>query len=275
MIFETDLKRRPKTSSRAKGRLPDGSVLTVIGKQRGDFQLVEVVLEDGSKLEGWVNMNAIEPLENSAKTKTKTRAFDNRPAKRIVIPPDEGLLLRREPSFYFGVQLGGNFAIIQPAQTITENSYLGVGFLGGGFIGFYLDNNIPLRFEVNYLQFAGTDPNDVTGSQGGLNKLNYGFLEIAVVPAILVGDFELFGGIGYALGLGIASDPQNFSPNPGEELNSPADLSSLSGHVGAAYTFSLSRDILMSLKGRYTIHFKTSPILFMGFAGLVSFQLRG
>ncbi|MCB0405390.1 MAG: outer membrane beta-barrel protein [Bdellovibrionales bacterium] len=278
VIFETDLRQRPKEDSRVKGRLPDGSVVILVGKQRGDYQMVEVELEDGTSLDGWVNMNALQRMGGTgapggAPDPQKPR---RRSRTRMVLPEDESLLLRRKPSFFFGVNLGGNFAVIQPAQPVNPGTYTGVGFIAGGYAGFYLQDNVPLRLEVNYLQMNGSDPNIASTADPSLaDSLNYGFLEFAVVPALTFNTLEVFAGLGFALGISIGDTPNGFQPNPGEEINAASDISSLSAQVGAGVTFDLNRDTQMAVRGRYTIHIDTSPILFMGFGVVASLQLRG
>ncbi|MEZ4752124.1 MAG: SH3 domain-containing protein [Bdellovibrionota bacterium] len=277
VIFETDLRQRPTADSRVKGRLPDGSIVIVIGKQRGDYQMVEVELEDGSALDGWVNMNALQLLGGAGKRGDADAEKPRRRSRsRMVLPQDESLLLRRKPSFFFGVNVGGNFAIIQPAQPVNPGTYTGLGLLAGAYAGFYLQDNIPVRIELNYLQMNGLDPNIASAADSTLaDFLTYGFMEVAIVPALTFSTLEIFAGIGFALGISIGDTPNGFQPNPGEEITAASDLSSLSGQVGAGVSFELNRDTQMAIRGRYTIHIDTSPILFMGFGVVASLQLRG
>lgn len=239
--------------------------------------MVEVELEDGSSLDGWVNMNALQIVGGRGSRGDADPAKPPRRQRtRAVLPEDESLLLRRKPSFFFGVNLGGNFAIIQPAQPVNPGTYTGIGFLAGGYGGFYLQDNLPVRLEVNYVQMNGSDPNIASAADPTLaDSLSYGFLEFAVVPALTFNQLEIFAGLGFALGISIGDTPNGFAPNPGEEITASADLSSLTGQVGAGVSFELNRDTQMVLRGRYTIHIDTSPILFMGFGVVAAIQLRG
>ncbi len=263
VLFETELKKQGKANAPAKGRLPEGSLVTIIGSQKADFILVEVELENGKPITGWVNQNTLAPVDPDE------IAPKIRPKQRVRIPDDEAILLRRKPSLFFGAALGGNYAIILPSQLPgSELTYTGVGFLAGAYVGFYLKDNMPLRFELNYTQFNGVAP---VGSSA-TEDLGYGFMEIGVTPGLIVGKFELFAGFQYAMGLSIANDPSNYAGDP---IDTPFALSTLAGQLGVGYTYELNSETNLGVRLRYVLHFQSSSILRHGIGLIATLGLQG
>lgn len=248
MIFEVELRRRPSDQASSQGKLPVNTIVVLVGKSRGDYQLIEVELEDGTMLEGWVNENALQPNDPGLPPAPEPELRPENFKGRVVVPQDEGLLLRRKQSFFFGAQLGGNYGIITPPEP-NNLTYSGIGLLGGAFAGFYASDNFPVRLEINYSQITGGSPDDPA-------LLVFGFLEIAAVGSYRLGALEVFGGAQYNLGISINELPTvNFLPS--EPVSTPADVSSPAVQVGAGYHFKVGKDLDVSARVRYLIHFKS------------------
>jgi len=241
------------------GTLPSGAIVTSKGQQRGTWVLVGVELESGDLVEGWLDRSSVdgdvkelESLNNvDEKKKMSIRTG------RVVIPEDEGLLLRREHTFLYGLHLGGNYGIMQSEQF----DYTGISATGGGYVGIFLTPTIPLRFEVSLTQFKGTSPDDPT-------QLGFNFLDVAVVPAYQIQRFELFAGLQYSFGLGLNEVPSGIT------LNSARDVSSVGFQAGAGYRAPIGGADFV-VRARYTGLFISNPFTFQGISLLLGLEFRG
>lgn len=260
------MRRRPNDQASSIGKLPVGSIVLVVGKSRGDFQLIEVELEDGTVLEGWMNENALQPNDPGLPPAPEPELRPEDFRGKVVVPKDEGLLLRRKQTFFYGAHAGGNYGIIKPPEP-NLLTYTGLGFLGGAFIGIYAADNFPLRFEINYSQIAGGNPDDPAA-------LVFGFMEIAGVGAYRLGDLEVFVGGSLNLGLSINELP-TVGYLPSEPVSVPGDLTSPALQVGAAYHFKAGNNLDLSVRLRYTIHFKTQVFLMQAIGLSLAAQLEG
>lgn len=239
------LYQKPSDKAETLGKLPTGSIVKILERKMGGFVLIQVELEDGN-LTGWVKTDALEKPVNQPQ-----------PSK-ILIPKDEGLLIRRESAFLFGFHLGGSLGFIQ--TDVSTAIYSDPGFIGGGGAGIFLAPRLPLRFEVSYSLVNGT-------ANDNLN-LSFGFLDFSLVPAYQFDSFELFGGFQYSFGLGVKDIPR------GVVLPSAYDLSSVWGQLGAGYRIRLGYFTTVSLRLRYSTSFQRTPFVFnvIGLMTAIEFQ---
>lgn len=247
VILKEDSYLYQKSSDKAAtlGKLPTGSIVKVLERKMGGFVLVEVELEEGN-LTGWVKTDALEKPVNQPQ-----------PSK-ILIPKDEGLLIRREPVFLFGFHLGGSLGFI---QTDVSTAYSGPGFVGGGIAGIFLAPRLPLRFEVSYSLVNGTADDNL--------DLSFGFLDFALIPAYQFDSFELFGGFQYSFGLGVKDIPR------GVVLPSASDLSSVWGQLGAGYRIRLGYFTTVLIRLRYCTSFQRSPFVFNVISLVTAIEFQG
>jgi hypothetical protein len=267
---QVELKRGPSKDAETLGVLP---VNTIAGDQQGktgEYKLISVELADGQLLDGWVPVDSVEPLRR----RRPAEEDDAAPKKKdkIYVPPDEAILLRRNPTFTYGVQAGGNFSMIQ--TSISTGYSNGLGFMGGGYVGFFLDPNIPVRIEGNVLQANGAlDYSAVAGaattSTATTQSYGFNFFEIGIVPALRTGDFEFFAGLTYQFGLGLGFVPTGIT------LNSASDLSSLGIEAGAGYRLKLSNETYLGLRLRYQTNFQRSPFAFNNIGFVVALEFEG
>lgn len=245
---ESDLLEEPEGES--LGSLPVGTQVTAVGEVRANFLQVEVATSEGV-ISGWLER---------AKLTQNSEPIKKRAAKKLFVPSDERLLLKREHTFFYGLQLGGTLGISQ-AQS-NNYYYVGPGLLLGADLGTYIDRNFPIRFEVNYFQINGSTSLDVA-------NLNFGFLELAVVPVYLISPWELFGGFSYAFGLSAGDLPT------GVRLASPSDMSSFWVHGGASYRFSVTDASTWMLRLRYGIAITSTPFVLQTIGLSLAFQIDG
>lgn len=267
VVREVHLKKDPSEDAPSLGRLPRGTILTLKGDRRNGFAEVGVELEQGS-VEGWIRIDAlnrrargedVEEESDSVRIEEEEEDAEPRPRrkKKIAVPQDEGLLLRRDSSFFYGLQAGGNFGILASETT----DYMGPGFMAGAHIGFFLDRNIPLRFEVGYLSLSGTAEDDT--------QISIGFLESSVAFSYFIEQFELFGALSYAYGMNVSNLPTDLLSFEA------ADFSKLFGGGGIGYQFSLGEVTDLTLRARYMISFGQDPVMFQTFALQFYFSFRG
>lgn len=265
-VREVVLKKEPSEDAPSLGRLPKGTILTLKGERRNGFAQVDVELESGTA-DGWVRIDALnrrargEDVDEGSSGKLRIteeeESGETRPRSKIVVPKDEAVLLRRESSFFYGLQAGGNFAIIQSDAT----DYMGIGLVGGAHLGFYLDRAFPARLEVGYLQMAGTSVDDF--------PLNFGFIDTSVSVGYLIDRFELFGSFSYALAVSSSEVPADI------KFGEVSELSSLYGGGGLGYTFPMGEVSDLAIRLRYMLSFLQQPVALQGISLQFYFQLRG
>ena len=152
IVKRTDLRKRPADDSPSLGRIPKGTIVTLTGERQNGFVAVEVELEEGS-IEGWLPKdtlnkaarNELPPVEgDEAAEKLPVRRRSDvepdeedeevliRPRSRMRVPKDEGLLLRRDPLFIYGLQVTGGLSMQVPDYTTEE--YMGPAFGAGAHV---------------------------------------------------------------------------------------------------------------------------------------------
>ena len=278
VLRETDLRVGPSDRSESLGRLPSGTIVLLKGRREAGFWLVEVELEDGA-LEGWLTENSVNrsgtpkvsqpPREASPNSPSNGVSADRdtgrkgqfRPRRKVRVPKDEGLLLRREKSFFYGLHARGNFNIL---ETDTDDFYyLGLGFTVGAHLGFYWIRNLPLRLEAAYTISSGVAAeNDVL--------LQIGFFDLsAQIQYPIINRLELFGGVQYSNGISINDIPTTIN------IAAPADLSSIYLFVGGGYRIPSGDFLDFIIRARYSISFLRAPIGIQSFGVGVSIEFSG
>jgi hypothetical protein len=262
LIEATDLLQRPSNTSRSLGALPKGTILTLTGETRGNYAAVDVELEDG-EVSGWVLLSALaaedDGEEEDASAATRPPPKKTLKLRKGKIPKDESLLLRREPTFYYGGSVGMGYHIIQ-SQFDTE-VYIGMGPHFDGYFGYFVDNDLSVKFLLGMSSPSGTS------SQGVALSMNV--LDIGVFGEMFfLKKMRAFAGLQYSMGIGLGELPATY------RLNSSSDISSLWGVFGGGYTFPLSDVTRLVVRGYYGISFASSPVALqtIGLAASLEFQ---
>jgi len=269
---ETDLRRGPSEDSPILGRLPAGTILSFKGERSGGFVLVEVELEDGTSLEGWVLKDALdkmslgdddeeqETFEQPESAPAPSRIKQEKPKKKkLRIPKDEGILLKREPSFAYGARAGGSYSLI---DVDNGNRYTGLGLFGGAHAGMFVNEKFPIFLEANFFQANGTADDNL--------NLAFNFFELGVEPLYLITPYlEVFAGLSYAFGLGLADIP------PTVQVAGAGDLSSFWVHIGGGYRVKVTPEMDMAFRLNYRVSFLRSPFLFQLITLLAVIEFRG
>lgn len=257
-----ELRRSPSNGSASFGRLPEGSILTFEGQSQRGFMEISVELEDGSIKKGWVNEDQIEssddvPLESLRKP---DKPLDVK-KKRMEVPEDEQLLIKRESSFFYGIHAGAQYSMMQTEK--SQLLYTGVGFMGGAQIGTYLGKNFPARFEVTFSQENGEGED--------LVSLSFNFLKTAAMVGYQVRSFELSLGFQYIFGMGISDLPRSVSATlvDATDLNSPGMVAAM------GYRFSTGGPVEWTVRLRYDLSFLQTPFTFQNVALTVALDLGG
>lgn len=278
----TDLRKRPADDSPSLGRIPKGTIVTLTGERQNGFVAVEVELEEGS-IEGWLPKdtlnkaarNELPPVEgDEASEKLPVRRRSDvepdeedeevliRPRSRMRVPKDEGLLLRRDPLFIYGLQVTGGLSMQVPDYTTEE--YMGPAFGAGAHAGYFLTRNLPVRAEVGYLLQSSSDS---TG-----NSISIGFLEFAGSVSYMIDEFEIFGGAQYLYGLSFG---EAAPPALNKLIVGPEDFSSIYIMGGLGYRIPVSDVTSLNLRGRYSFSFLRAPIGFSLFTLQAFLEFRG
>lgn len=224
---------------------------------------VEVELEQGDTLEGWITQDSldrqveeVDSLTNPEKKRPKIRSG------KIHVPEDESLLLRRESTFFYGLSAGGNYSFLQ--TQFSNAFYSGVGFTAGGHIGTFLTKEFPFRFETSFTKLTGSSATDTTGL-----TLDFNFLDLAVLPSfVLLNTVEIFGGLQYSLNLGVGDTPQNIAVTSG-------DLSTFGFQCGAGYRFNIAYQTELAVRAKYYISFIKYPFSYQSISLLVALDIQG
>lgn len=268
--------------------------MTLTGQQRNGFVGVEVELSEGA-VKGWVPRETLnrsvrqqlpddpartvaaeeteeesddEP-ESSIGSKRNRRSDENeeeevleRPRSRLRVPKDEGVLLRRDDSFFYGIFGGGGISFLQNGTTNTI--FFGPGFSVGGYGGYIFSSSFSLQGEFGYAMFNGDDPD------GNVPTLSFGFFSAEATAIYAIDRFELHGGIGYYYGLSLSASASNVNG-----IGSAADLSTITFHAGGAFRFPLNDVLSLGIAGRYTRGLVQSPVGISIVKGMVYLQFRG
>ncbi len=267
---EAILKQEPSSSAKGLGRLPKGTIVEIKSSEIDNgFVEVLVELEDG-EIEGWIPARTVnlpsrsafreqrrQEVEKSVEETTEEDDSSLRKRKRRRLPKDEGLLLKRDSTFFYGFQLGGNYGILQSATT----DYNGIGLAGGAHIGFYLNkNNFPLRIEVGYLQMKGDSQN---------SSLDIGFFDTVVHLSYLFDRFSIFGLLSYGFAANLGTLPAEL------RTLATSDVSTLFGGGGAGYTTPLNELTSLGIEVRYTGSFKRDVVALQGIAFQIYLHIKG
>ncbi len=267
LVRESVLKKDPNNDASSLGRLPKGTIMTLKGEQQNGFVEVEVELEEGS-IQGWVLQKDInrrargEDVEEAGDEKFQVDEGDEkvkriRPRGKISVPKDEGLLLKRDSSFFYGVQAGGSYGILQS----TSTDYMGIGITAGGHLGFFLDRAVPMRLEVGFTQLAGTSNQDV--------GITIGCVDAAASISYMIDRFELFGTLSFLYATGVSNLPKDIN------IAAAADLSNGYGGGGIGYVFPVGEVTDMAIRARYLISFGADPLANQLIALQFFFSFRG
>lgn len=244
------------------GRLPAGTVLTFEGQIQKGFISVSVELQDGAVKTGWILEDEIEGSEEALQSLQDGEKEAPPKKKRAEVPEDEKLLIKRESSFFYGVQAGPNYSFI--ATDVNTFLYTGLGFTAGAVLGTYFDPKIPVRLEVNYSQRNGESADDLVAS------LSFNFMDVAIIPCYLVQNFELGLGLQYSFGLGISQVPRGVVLT-----NGAGDLSSLALPVAVGYRFGGSETLHYVIRARYDLFFNQSPLIFQAASLIFALEFHG
>lgn len=273
---ETELRKEPYVDSESLGILPAKSLVTLTGEEKGKFVGVEVELEEGA-ISGWIDSSVIRKkevrqeealsgeTEDSETPKIiQTQKGKKRKKKMIPVPSDEGILLRRNPSFSYGA-FGGAHYDSMTIQTPPGNT-VGSGFTGGATLSFLLDPSFRLRTELGYTSHAGLDANS--------RLLSFTFLDISAVGEFPLGDsFYIFAGPQYSLGIGM-DNAENVVD--GTELVQASDVSGIWGQAGIGFRFSAGEMSSLSIRLRYQGALGAAgPVSFHSFGGQLVWEIEG
>ncbi len=259
------MRREARDTAASYGVLPAGTLLKITGEAEGNFYPVEVELEKGS-LEGWVPANLLGLEEQDREQRAQTPAKVEGTTAPLVakknrrIPKDETLLLRREPSFFYGVGAGPLLSII---NAIDGNSFSGIGISAGGHVGFFLGPELPLRIEVLY--------NGLSGADARGNGANFGFVDAGASIAYHLSPIEFFGKLSYSLGVSVSSLPGTLN----NSFTSVSDLSALWIGAGVGYRFTVSDLLKITTRLSYNLSFLQSPFTFQTIGLLFFIDLQG
>lgn len=232
-------------------------------------------LERGT-LEGWIRSDLLgleeqdREKEARAAEKQKKAISEKAPLEEVPtttakkgrrrrIPQDESLLFRRTPSFFYGVEAGPTFSIINA----IGNSFSGIGVVAGADAGFYLGDDLPLRIEILYNLLSGVD--------GSGNQVSFGFLDIGASLAYHLNSFEFYGRLSYGLGISVSNLPGSL----GSSFTSVTDLSSVWAGAGVGYRFTVSAMTKITARLNYSLSFLQSPFSFQTIGLIFLFDLQG
>ncbi len=270
LATETNLLRGPQEDAEIIGRLPKGTLLSMLGEVSGNWVKIEVELVNGIE-QGWIDERAIKSnvIEDnkedneSKKSKKVSSKKEKSLNKKRRIPEDEMAVLKRESSFVYGIYGGGNYGIL--SSSYEEALFQGMGLQGGGFINFFLNRELTLGLEVGGTQLSGSQ-NTVEANlvKSGTARL----VDIAGVFEYLYRDFRFFGALQYSLGVGIADFPIDEPP-------SASDFSGVWLKVGAGYAIEISQMVNLVLKGFYGFSFNRTYIGFHDFGLSAYLEFRG
>jgi Bacterial SH3 domain len=261
----TNLLRGPQENAEVIGRLPKGTIMTLLGDIKEHWVKIEVELLDGVE-QGWVEEKSIKLSsvdENSEFSKNKKKL--SKKGKKKSLPADEMVLLRRDSVFNYGIYAGANYGFL--TSIYASSAYQGMGLQGGGFLSYFVTRDILLGAEIGLTQLQGTqsvlDP-QTQAALSGTARL----LDVAAVLEYLYQSFRFFGGIQYSLGIGLADFPPNQPP-------APSDVSSVWFRFGMGYSVPLSDVVNLVAKGFYGYGINRSTIGFQNFGLSAYLEFRG
>lgn len=270
LVKETNLLRGPQEDAEIVGKLPKGTILTTLGDSEGDFIKVEVELVDGIE-QGWISEESVKSSDQQRKDdekadkKSDKKNRKGKKKKRQKLPDDELAVIRREPTFAYGIYGGGNYGLL--ASSDSEELYMGFGGQGGGFIHWFLNRESAIGLQLGITQLSGAQAtiNPSTGlAKTGTARL----FDVTAIYEYLYQQFRFFGGLQYSFGIGIADFPPTHPP-------SASDLSGVWLRIGGGYAFPLSDVVNLVAKGIYGISFNREYVGFQSFGVSVYLEFRG
>lgn len=275
-VVETDLLPEPDDLSSSQGRLPEGTLLRLLGKRVSGFENVEVELVDRIA-EGWIrrkdlNLKAQEEQnEKWDKREKRPRRRDNTDAAerkrredRIYVPKDEVLLIRRTPSFFYG--LVGEVPLAYISNSAND-FFSGLNFRIGAHIGFFITQSMPLRFEVAYARMAGSA--DAASPAGAGATMEVGFVDLRTQLEVQFGSFLALGLVQYSFGAGVGSAPAT------PTFGSAGSLSSFWLGAGGGYRIGFSDGNSIVLQATYSMSLLRDPVGFQAIGFRILWEVRG
>ena len=268
---ETELRKEPYPDSESLGVLPTKSLVTLTGEEKGNYVEVEVELEEGS-LVGWIDskiVKTIKPEEDSSPLQSdEPKVIKARKSKKkkktIPVPSDEGILLRRNPTFSYGALVGVHYSMILVSE--SNQDVVGTGFTGGATLSFLMDPSFRIRTELAYTTQSGFNTND--------RLLSFTFADLSVAGELFLGDsFFVFGGFQYSFGLGFDNTE---GVTPSDKITTASDVSGIWGQGGLGYRFSAGDFSFLSIRLRYQGALATSTeVGFHAFGGQLVWEIEG
>lgn len=259
--------RGPQEDAEAIGRLPKGTILTILGESKGRWVKVEVELVDGVE-QGWIEQKTIKAnsFEEIEETGPSTSKKGKKQRKRKRLPDDEIAVLKRESTFNYGIYGGVNYGILDLVDTPEVPLYQGLGVQGGGFFGYFLNPEMTLGAEVGFTQLSGSQA-QASGSsvvKSGTARL----LDIAGVFEYFYRSFRFFGSLQYSMGIGLADFPTGKPP-------SSSSMSGLWVKAGMGYSFKLTDVVNFVAKGFYGYSFNRYYLGFQNFGLSAYLEFKG
>lgn len=255
---ETTVKKYPTLDATSLGRLPKGTIVELSGEEDNGFAEAEIELSNGTILNGWIEIPSIKGREGE---KRKEKPKPVKKEGKLTVPKDEGVLLRREQSFYYGLAVGGNLSSVSYVE--AEEAYNGMSFNGEAHVGLYFNSYSRAQLNLGYYRAEGKD------SEG--TNAGFGFLDVSLEGQLVVEERMLIsGGLGYLMGIGITAAPSTFTL-----LESAGDATTLTGLVGVGYRHPLNDVSSLGIKGTYLFGFKRDPIGVQGFLLSVFLDFEG
>ncbi len=233
--------------------MPKGTIVTQKGERKDRYHHIEVELEDGV-VDGWVAEEALseasrgnDPDKKVAKDEDEEEVPRERvrPSNRLRVPKDEGLLLRREQSFFYGLHIAPELSIL--TTDLSPDVYTGFGYSVGAHIGIFSGPSLAFHVETNYTMVQGI------GNTNG-KQLQFGFFDVNAQVRYLIERFEVGGGIQYSMGLSFNDIPPELG------YATPMDMSTLFGLVTVGYRLSMNEVLTIALRARYGMSFTRAPV---------------
>lgn len=253
------------------GRLPSGTILLIQGEEKDGFIPVEVELEDGRVLRGWITAEAFSnedpdnleettaaPLEPKKKRVPTEEKKETQEKKRIQLPKDEILLLRREPSFSYGVEVGPHIGFMAPLDLPV---YSGFGITTAALLAIYLKPNVSVQVDGGYSTYSAT--------QSDNTAISLGFMDFSGAVHYFFEPFFLLGGLQYSFGLSLTELPSTV------KVDGARDLSHLSLLLGVGYRWQVGDVSFFHTQLQYTYSFQQGPIQLQKVVFLVGVSFSG
>lgn len=253
---ETILKKYPTEDAATVGRLPKGTILELSGEEDNFFAEAEVELANGTVASGWVEIASIRGRE---KERPKEKPKPVKKSNKLIVPKDEGVLLRRERTFFYGIGGGGNYSIVNYIEGLE--TYNGMSFNVDAHVGLYFGSYIRSQFNVGYLQTNGVDSTS--------SIVSFGFFNFSLEGQLVVEEnFLIFADLGYMSGMSVAA------PNA-VKITGASDASTLFSQIGAGYRTTLNELSSIGVKGSYLFGFQRDPIGVQGFVLSIFVDFEG